>query len=562
MAPSRFRGLLHGLCLSGLLLAGTSAAATITIVNNDGPSEGFNDPTPATPVGGNPGTTIGAQRLYVFQYAAGIWGGLLNSSVTIVVNATFDPLSCTATSGVLGSASPTTIARDFAGAPFGGTWYHIALANKLAGTDLAPSNADITAQFNSSVGTASCLSVGWYYGVDGQEGSQIELLPVVLHELGHGLGFSTVTDGTTGAELNGFPDVFDHFLFDDTAALHWNQMSNAQRTASAINCQNLVWDGANVTTFAPRYLGAKPVLHVNSPAGIAGDYNVGLADFGPALTSGGVTGNVVLVNDGTGTTTDACEALVNGGAVAGNIALIDRGTCNFTVKVKNAQNAGAIAAIIVDNVAGCPPTGMGGTDATITIPSVRVTLADGTTLKNNLAAGENVTLKLDVTKLAGADGAGRVEMFTPNPFQSGSSVSHWDTSCEPSLLMEPAITTSLSSNVDLTKEQLADIGWSSAPLAVAGSASGLPLALTFPNPVARSALIQYAIPTEEPVQLSIYDLGGRLVNRLIVGTQSAGSHSVRWNGTDLTGREVPAGVYLCRLWTPSLSTSKHLAVVR
>ncbi len=38
-------------------------AATITIVNLDGAGEGFNDATPATPVGGNPGITVGEQRL-------------------------------------------------------------------------------------------------------------------------------------------------------------------------------------------------------------------------------------------------------------------------------------------------------------------------------------------------------------------------------------------------------------------------------------------------------------------------------------------------------------------
>lgn len=53
------------------------ASATITIVNNDGPGEGFNDPTPVTPVGGNTGTTRGQQRLIAFQYAANLWSATL-----------------------------------------------------------------------------------------------------------------------------------------------------------------------------------------------------------------------------------------------------------------------------------------------------------------------------------------------------------------------------------------------------------------------------------------------------------------------------------------------------
>jgi hypothetical protein len=56
-----------------LVLACASSAfgsATIVINNIDGPGEGFNDPTPAAPVGGNTGTTLGQQRLIAFTFAA------------------------------------------------------------------------------------------------------------------------------------------------------------------------------------------------------------------------------------------------------------------------------------------------------------------------------------------------------------------------------------------------------------------------------------------------------------------------------------------------------------
>src|SRR4029453_18324894 len=72
--------------------ANVHAAAKVTIVNNDGPGEGFNDPTPVVPVGGNPGTTLGQQRLIAFQYAADLWGATLDSNVEIDVRAAFDPL--------------------------------------------------------------------------------------------------------------------------------------------------------------------------------------------------------------------------------------------------------------------------------------------------------------------------------------------------------------------------------------------------------------------------------------------------------------------------------------
>ena len=94
---------------AALLLAAVGlaqAAANITIVNGNAAGLGFNDPTPAVPVGGNPGTTLGQQRINAFQYVASIWGANLGSSVEIKVLATFEPLTCSAGSAVLGSAGP------------------------------------------------------------------------------------------------------------------------------------------------------------------------------------------------------------------------------------------------------------------------------------------------------------------------------------------------------------------------------------------------------------------------------------------------------------------------
>ena len=65
---------------------------------------------------------------------------------------------------------------------------------------------------------------------------------------------------------------------------------------------------------------------------------------------------------------------------------MDRGACTFVIKVKNAQDAGAIAVIVADNAAGAPPQGLGGADPTIVIPSARITLAAGNTIKARLSS--------------------------------------------------------------------------------------------------------------------------------------------------------------------------------
>ena len=174
------------LAFAALLHAGAAGAATIVIVNNDGLNEGFNDATAAAPVGGNPGVTRGAQRLFVFQTAANIWGNILASNVTIQVTSQFNALSCDATSAVLGSAGTQQLFRNFPNAEFAGTWYPGALANKQAGSDLDVTMPDISAQFNSTLDAGTCLGgQTWYYGIDGNEpAGKVELLPVVLHEIG------------------------------------------------------------------------------------------------------------------------------------------------------------------------------------------------------------------------------------------------------------------------------------------------------------------------------------------------------------------------------------------
>ncbi len=104
-----------------LLLAGAGsagAAATINVINDDGVGEGFDDPTGVAPVGGNPGTTLGAQRLNAFEFAADLWADLITSDVEIQVVAEFNPLFCDPNVGaVLGQVGSGGFNRDFVGAP-------------------------------------------------------------------------------------------------------------------------------------------------------------------------------------------------------------------------------------------------------------------------------------------------------------------------------------------------------------------------------------------------------------------------------------------------------------
>ena len=277
--------------LLGLLLltAVPSDAVSITIVNQDGAGEGFNDPTPAVPVAGNAGTTLGQQRLNVFMAAAAYWSNRLSSPVPITVAAQMDPLTCSPTSGILGAAGAEDFFANFPNAPRVNTWYPSALANALAGSDLDTSTPEIVAQFNSSLGTVtSCLTgLNWWYGIGGEAPAHtVPFYQTVVHELAHGLGFLTIVDVSTGAPEQGFDDDFMLFLEDHGTGKMWPQMSNSERRASALNSGALHWTGpAVVAASSVLSAGRHPSGHVQMYAPSTLRLGSSVSHWDTALTS-------------------------------------------------------------------------------------------------------------------------------------------------------------------------------------------------------------------------------------------------------------------------------------
>jgi hypothetical protein len=463
MMRSHLSKALLSLSLSGALAA-AAHAGEINIVNLDaGTKQGLDDPTPASPVGGNPGITRGQQALTVFRFAADLWGSVLQSNVPVINTATFKPLSCDATSGVLGSSGTNYIFAFNSPAPAGAVpkvWYHSALADALSGTDaaigegMAADTPDIVSQFNGKLGTTGCLeSSGWYFGLDGKTpAGQINLLNVVLHEMAHGLGFSGFNALSTGAQLQDQPDIYSTFVKNNVTGKAWTAMSDAERKNSALDDGHLAFTGSNVKAEAPLALTPMITLNVSTPAAITGSYDYNEASFGSKPSPSNFSGSVVRPADPT-----ACNGVDAG--VSGKIALIDRGTCAFAVKTKAAQVAGAKAVIIANNQAGgIAPSG---SDATITIPTIAVSQTIGDMFKANLA-GLVVSLAPDAQRrLSGGDAEGNVLLYAPTVLAQGSSFSHYDTRLKPDAIMEYAITPDLVGQVDLdlTPALLKDEGW-------------------------------------------------------------------------------------------------------
>jgi hypothetical protein len=92
---------------------------------------------------------------------------------------------------------------------------------------------------------------GWhqlYLGLDGNApANTINFAVVLMHEVGHGLGFQALTSGSSGARIsdgvNAYPAQWERWMYDNTAGKTWLDMSDAERKASAVNPRNLVWVG-------------------------------------------------------------------------------------------------------------------------------------------------------------------------------------------------------------------------------------------------------------------------------------------------------------------------------
>ncbi|MBN2355766.1 T9SS type A sorting domain-containing protein [candidate division KSB1 bacterium] len=69
----------------------------------------------------------------------------------------------------------------------------------------------------------------------------------------------------------------------------------------------------------------------------------------------------------------------------------------------------------------------------------------------------------------------------------------------------------------------------------------------YPNPFNPETVIRYSLPAPAQVELSIHDIRGHLVRRLVSSLQPAGTQTVCWNGCDDCGRRVATGLYFYRL---------------
>jgi len=93
--------------------------------------------------------------------------------------------------------------------------------------------------------------------------------------------------------------------------------------------------------------------------------------------------------------------------------------------------------------------------------------------------------------------------------------------------------------------------------------ANIELAQNFPNPFNPSTMIAFDLPEESHITLTIYDILGREVIRLVNDRQSAGARQAIWDGKDSFGQIVPSGIYLYSLKTTSgFNATKKMVFMR
>jgi len=147
------------------------------------------------------------QAQAAFQFAVDIWAMSIETTVPIRINANFAPLN----PGVLGQAGPSNFRTSNAPGALPNVFYPNALWEKLEGQD-----SDGAAGVSNDINCTFSSTFNFYFGTDANPpNNQADFVSVVLHELGHGLGFIGfgTSNGINGSiRINGNPSVFDTFI--------------------------------------------------------------------------------------------------------------------------------------------------------------------------------------------------------------------------------------------------------------------------------------------------------------------------------------------------------------
>ena len=241
-----------------------------------------------------------------FQRAVDIWSSLLITTVPIEIEANFTTFE-EEEKYFLGLAGPSTFFFNKITELF----YPVALFSQFVGRDYDPGEPDLEVSMSDSS--------NWYYGLDGNPGeNQFDFVSVVLHEIGHGLGFSDsfrVDESTEEAEYgindDNIPTAFDAFILVLDTENEWRRLIDEDEytnpsieLAEAITGIKLFWYGTKtgeangghrpVLLWAPGEYGRSSVAHLDYDAYPPGTSNELMNPFRPKGQAAHEPGPIVL----------------------------------------------------------------------------------------------------------------------------------------------------------------------------------------------------------------------------------------------------------------------------
>ncbi len=95
-----------------------------------------------------------------------------------------------------------------------------------------------------------------------------------------------------------------------------------------------------------------------------------------------------------------------------------------------------------------------------------------------------------------------------------------------------------------------------------GLPSGFTLSQNYPNPFNPATTIEFEVPRRSEVILSIFNVLGQEVRRLVDNSLPAGTYRLEWDGKASNGHEVGSGVYFYRLTSGDVTLSKKMVLLR
>ena len=101
--------------------------------------------------------------------------------------------------------------------------------------------------------------------------------------------------------------------------------------------------------------------------------------------------------------------------------------------------------------------------------------------------------------------------------------------------------------------------------AISSTLDALPFRINvnvFPNPANKYITIAYKLTNKAKPKIKVYSATGRLVNLIDLGKKEAGNYKIDWNLKDMTGKRVPAGIYMVILESENIKTKSKIIISR